>query len=67
MSHATQAWAEYIAWLDALIGYSAKELERLRESVCRYVLDKLESREFDLPKHKSEPTGAGLRASCSVF
>ncbi|SFI19191.1 hypothetical protein [Planctomicrobium piriforme] len=44
--HATQAWADYTTWLDALCTYSLTELESLREMTCRFVLDKLPSHAF---------------------
>ena len=53
--HATQAWADYTHWLDALVTYSAAELEDLRGRVCRFVLDTLESHEFDPASVKTEP------------
>ena len=53
--HATQAWADYVTWLDALVTYSARELEDLRERVCRYVLGELESHEFDPASVAAEP------------
>ena len=53
--HATQAWADYIPWLDALVTYSVKEMAALRERVCQYVLAELESQEFDPSSVATEP------------
>ena len=53
--HATQAWADYTRWLDALVTFSAGELVALRERVCQFVLDKLESHEFDPSSVRTEP------------
>lgn len=53
--HATQAWADYIPWLDALVTCSAEELADLRERVCRYVLGELESHEFDPASAAADP------------
>ena len=53
--HATQVWADYIPWLDALITYSSEELEDLRGRICRYVLKELESQEFDPASVSADP------------
>ena len=53
--HATQAWADYIPWLDALVTYSAEEVSALRERVCQYVLAELESHAFDPSSVAIEP------------
>lgn len=45
--HATQAWADYRPWLDALATFSAAELDVLSGRVATYVLDKLPSQAFD--------------------
>lgn len=45
--HATQAWTDYLAWLDALVTYSNQELAALRQRVCDFVLTELPSQEFD--------------------
>lgn len=45
--HATQAWADYQPWLDALTTYSALQLRALRQRVAQYVLDTLKSQAFD--------------------
>lgn len=45
--HATQAWADYLPWLNALVTYSAADLATLRARVCQFVLDALKSQEFD--------------------
>lgn len=53
--HATQAWADYRGWLDALVGYSPAQLAKLRERVCEYVLRVLESQEFDPSQVQVDP------------
>ncbi|WP_295456348.1 hypothetical protein [uncultured Thiodictyon sp.] len=45
--HATQAWPDYIPWLDALAIYSLVDLEELRGRVIDYVLNSLKSQAFD--------------------
>jgi len=45
--HATQAWADYLPWLDALVTFSPNELAALRDRLCQFVLDSLKSQEFD--------------------
>jgi len=53
--HATQAWVDYIGWLDALAVLDRHELTALRQRVVDYVLDKLKSQEFDPASVKVEP------------
>lgn len=53
--HATQAWSDYTHWLDALITFRAEELAGLRNRVCEFVLDQLESHEFDPSSVRAEP------------
>ena len=53
--HATQAWGDYIHWLNELVTYTAGELESLRTRVCEFVLDELESQEFDPSSVTTEP------------
>lgn len=53
--HATQAWADYIPWLDALATYSAEQLLHLRKQVTDYVLDALKSQAFDPASVKHDP------------
>lgn len=45
--HATQAWADYRAWLDALATFTAAQLEEVRGRVAQFVLDTLKSQAFD--------------------
>ena len=45
--HATQAWADYRPWLNALIGMGAAERALLRADVAQFVLNELPSHEFD--------------------
>jgi len=53
--HATQAWADYIPWLDALAGFDSAELAGLRDRICAYVLATLKSQEFDPASVRIEP------------
>lgn len=53
--HATQAWADYRHWLDALVTFTPKQLEKLRTRVTDYVLEALKSQEFDPSSVKTEP------------
>jgi hypothetical protein len=45
--HATQAWADYIPWLDALATFTPQQMTDLRDKVCAFVLNTLASQEFD--------------------
>jgi len=45
--HATQAWADYVQWLDALTKFTAAELQALRTRLVDYVLNTLVNQEFD--------------------
>lgn len=45
--HATQAWADYLTWLNALVTFTPPELEELRDRICQFVLRRLKSQEFD--------------------
>lgn len=53
--HATQAWQDYRAWLDALVTFSEAELDTLRERVSAYVLETLASQAFDPSSVSVEP------------
>ena len=53
--HATQAWGDYRQWLDALVTFNPKQLERLRARVTDYVLATLKSQEFDPNSVKTDP------------
>lgn len=53
--HATQAWADYIPWLDALATYSSEQLAELRIQVADYVLEALKSQAFDPASVKTDP------------
>jgi hypothetical protein len=53
--HATQAWGDYRKWLDALVTFTPKQLEKLRNRVTDYVLDALKSQEFDPASVKTDP------------
>jgi len=45
--HATQAWQDYRDWWDVLVSSSPEELRGLRERSVAFVLERLESHEFD--------------------
>lgn len=53
--HATQAWSDYRAWLDALVTFPPKELDVLRAKVIDYVLTALKSQEFDPTSVETDP------------
>lgn len=53
--HATQAWADYRSWLDALVTYEAEELAQVRKSVADFVLATLKDHSFDPASVKIEP------------
>lgn len=53
--HATQAWADYLPWLDALAGFSPAQRKHLRDRVDRFVLDTLASQAFDPATVQVEP------------
>lgn len=53
--HATQAWADYIPWLDALATYRTEQLAGLRQKVADYVLLSLKSQAFDPASVRIDP------------
>jgi hypothetical protein len=53
--HATQAWRDYLPWLDALATFKEKQLEALADRVATYVLDALPSQAFDPATVKTDP------------
>lgn len=53
--HATQAWADYVPWLDALAIYNASKLSALRARVADHVLTALKNQAFDPASVKTEP------------
>ncbi len=53
--HATQAWGDYTAWLDALATFDEASLRELRERVNKFVLENLKSQAFDPASVKVEP------------
>lgn len=53
--HATQAWADYVSWLDALTALDRDELLHLRARVVNYVLTTLKSQAFDPTSVTVEP------------
>lgn len=53
--HATQAWQDYIGWLDALTTFTPKQLAALRKDVVDFVLANLKSQAFDPSTITTEP------------
>lgn len=53
--HATQAWPDYIGWLDALVTFDKAELDALRDRVNQFVLGTLKSQDFDPASVDVEP------------
>jgi hypothetical protein len=53
--HATQAWADYLPWLDALVTFTSTELDQLRAKIADYVLARLKSQEFDPASVETDP------------
>ena len=53
--HATQAWPDYLPWLDALATYSRGELEALRGRVADHVLNDLKDQAFDPASIQIDP------------
>lgn len=53
--HATQAWIDYIPWLDALSRFSKSEMNELRRLVADYVLRTLQDQSFDPSTVRTEP------------
>lgn len=53
--HATQAWSDYIDWLNALTRLNIVEMNLLREKVVVYVLENLKSQAFDPASIRVEP------------
>lgn len=53
--HATQAWADYRPWLDALSTFTLAQLDELRGEVAAFVLDTLKSQAFDPSSVRHEP------------
>lgn len=53
--HATQAWPDYVGWIDALVTFDAAQLAALRARVNQFVLDTLKSQAFDPASIEVEP------------
>ena len=53
--HATQAWGDYIPWLDALLVMGTNERARLRHDTLQFVLDELPSHAFDPASVEIDP------------
>lgn len=53
--HATQAWADYRGWLDALVTYDAEQLAQVRQAVADFVLATLKNQAFDPASVKVDP------------
>jgi hypothetical protein len=78
--HATQAWGDYVPWLNALVTFTPQQMTELRARIAGFVLDTLASQEFDpasvavepplfrmvienfdVTRHRGEPTGAAFQ------
>jgi hypothetical protein len=53
--HATQAWGDYIAWLDSLATFTVEQVVNLRKQVSDHVLTTLVSQAFDPASIQIEP------------
>lgn len=53
--HATQAWIDYKEWLDALVTYDLRTLNKLRSDVNAFVLETLTDQTFDPTSVNVEP------------
>lgn len=53
--HATQCWADYVDWLDALVTFSPAQITALRQRVIDFILETLKSHEFDPSTVQREP------------
>lgn len=53
--YATGKWADYRRWLDNLVGFSAAELEAIRDQAKAFVLESLEAVVFDPSSVRIEP------------
>lgn len=50
--HATQAWADYVDWLEALLSFTDEQLSYIESEAKNYVLSQLPSHEIDASKIK---------------
>lgn len=53
--HATQAWGDYVPWLDSLVTFNTAQLTALRDKVLQFVLDTLKNQAFDPASVKHDP------------
>ncbi|MCA3104262.1 MAG: hypothetical protein ING98_20520 [Rhodocyclaceae bacterium] len=53
--HATQAWGDYMPWLDALVTFNVAQLTTLRGKVLQFVLDTLKNQAFDPASVRHDP------------
>lgn len=53
--HATQAWSDYLHWLDALVRFDSDDRLRLRDRVVEFTLNTLSSHAFDPTSVRTEP------------
>lgn len=53
--HATQCWQDYVEWLDALASFTPKQAADLKRRIQTFVLDRLQSHEFDPLTVQAEP------------
>ena len=60
--YATGKWADYRNWLDALVTFSAEQLQEVRQKAVDHMLSVLEKREFDPSKVVIDPPVFLMRA-----
>lgn len=53
--HATQAWSDYVHWLNALLQMSTSEADKLEEAAKQFVLDALPSQAIDASTIRRQP------------
>lgn len=53
--HATQAWRDYVPWIEAILSFDDESLDDLEQNVIDYVLESLPSQAIDPSSVKREP------------
>lgn len=53
--HATQAWRDYIPWIEAILSFDDSSLDELERNVIDFVLESLPSQAIDPSSVKREP------------
>ncbi|KOB40185.1 hypothetical protein AE930_09530 [Xanthomonas arboricola] len=53
--HATQAWRDYLPWIEAILSFDDSSLDDLEKNVIDYVLESLPSQAIDPSSVKREP------------